>query len=585
MQSMLSDIFADAFDQIGLDRRFGQVTESARPDLGQFQCNGALAAAKEAKRNPREIAQQITERLTRHPSIESLSIAGPGFINILLKDAFLARYANDMLQDERLSCPPTSTPRTVIIDFGGPNVAKPMHVGHLRSSIIGDSLQRLLRYSGEKTIADNHLGDWGTQIGMLITELRQRNPQLPYFDEQYDGAYPEQPPVSLGDLEEMYPMASKRCKSNEQDMAEAIQATAELQQGRPGYVALWRHFYDLSLRALQKEFERLDIHFDFWLGESHYKQRMEAMVERLKMEGKAVASEGAFIIAVSRDDDLKEIPPLLIEKSGGGYLYGTSDLATIEERVERFDAKEIVYVVDKRQGLHFEQVFRAAHITRIAPSDALLVHVGFGTVNGPDGKPFKTREGGVMKLGDLVERVNAKALERMAEAGVAKNFDEKERRGVASMVGLAALKFADLSNHRESNYIFDIDKFTQFEGKTGPYLLYTTVRIKSILRNAAERGIKGGAITAPGDAERKLLLLAGRLPDVLRIARESYLPNYLCDFAFTLSQEFNRFYRDCHILSEKDRATQGSWISIIRLMLAQLELILGLLGIQTPERM
>lgn len=583
--SLLTNAFSEAFRARGLDARFGQVVESARPDLCQFQCNGALAAAKAAKRNPREIAQSVLDQLGEHPMLSAASIAGPGFINIDVDDAFLASHVQSLANDKRQGAPATSAPRTVVVDFGSPNVAKPMHVGHLRSSLIGDCLQRLLRFLGERVISDNHLGDWGTQMGMLITELARREPNLPYFDPDYAGPYPDSPPVTLADLEQMYPRASKRCKAHEQDMAEAVTATAALQAGRPGYLALWKHFYALSFAELKREYDRLGIRFDHWLGESHYKQRMERLVERLKASGAATQSEGAWIVPVARPDDAKEIPPLLIEKSGGGFLYGTSDLATIEERVERFGAEEILYVVDKRQSLHFEQVFRAARATAVASDTLSFAHIGFGTVNGTDGKPFKTREGGVMKLSELVEQVTAKAAQRMAEAGVAEGFGDDERARVARQVALAALKFADLSNHRESDYVFDIDKFTRFEGKTGPYLLYSAVRIKSILRNVAEHGFEPGPVQPPTDPERKLMLLLGNAPDVLASARAAYLPNYLCDFAYSLCQEFNRFYRDCHILSEKDPARRGSWITLVRATLAELELFLEILGIQAPDRM
>ncbi len=584
LKEYLSGIFSDAFEAQQIDRKYGIVVESQRPDLGQFQCNGALAAAKEAKKNPRMIAQALVKQVEKNEAVESLSIAGPGFINITLADSFLSSHLEEIRSDSRLGCEPRLGERTVVIDFGGPNVAKPMHVGHLRSSIIGDSLQRLFRFLGATVHGDNHMGDWGTQMGMLICELRRRNPELPYFDENTHDEYPSEAPVSLSDLEEMYPTASSRCKGDEEAMSEALKATVELQQGRPGYVALWKHFVLLSVDGLKKDFQRLGVTFDHWLGESFYKDRMDALVAGLKETGNAEESEGAWVMRVARDDDTREIPPLMLVKSGGGYLYGTSDLATIQYRVEEFGADEIVYVVDKRQDLHFEQVFRAARKAGIAV-DVSMNHAGFGTVNGPDGKPFKTRAGGVMKLGDLMEQVVAKARERMDEAGVANEFSEEEREDVALKVGLAALKFADLSNHRASDYVFDIDKFTKFEGKTGPYLLYSAVRIKSILRNAAERNVSAGPIQPPTDAERNLMVALSHLPDVLNEASGGYLPHYLCDFAYALSQEFNRFYRDCHILNEKDTARQGSWMSLASLVLAELELVLGLLGIEVPERM
>jgi arginyl-tRNA synthetase len=585
LRSQLTEKFSQAFVRCGHDGRYGQVLESQRPDLGHFQCNGALAAAKSVKKNPRELAQQIIEILSADQSIKALSIAGPGFINITLHDEALASHCNAMATDPRLSCSQSSEPKSVVIDFGGPNVAKPMHVGHLRSAIIGDALQRICRFTGDNINSDNHLGDWGTQMGMLICELRKRQPDLPYFSQTPAQEYPGESPVAIADLEEMYPLASAQCKSDPAALAAAVEATAQLQQGHPGYRALWNHFVTISIAEMKRDFATLGVSFDHWLGESFYGERMNTMVRRLQSQGQAIPSEGALVIPVAESGDQKEIPPLILEKSGGGFLYGTSDLATLEFRMERFHADEVIYVVDKRQSDHFVQVFRAARITGIVPQTTKLVHVGFGTVNGPDGKPFKTRAGGVMKLKDLFALVNEKALQRMDEAGVAREFDPAERTEVAHKVGIAALKFADISNHRESDYVFDIDKFTQFEGKTGPYLLYTTVRIKSILRNAGEKSVTAGPLIPPGDNDRNLMLVLSQLPDVIQSVRENYLPNYLCDYAYNLAQEFNRFYRDCHILSEKDRARQASWISLIKLVLAQLQLVLGLLGIDTPERM
>lgn len=585
IKTNLSELFSKAFNESGFDGKYGFVVESQRPDLGQFQCNGALAVAKSAKKSPRDIAQIIIERLKKSVAIENLTIAGPGFINITLFDASIAQYINEIVHDDRLGCPAVIQKKNVVIDFGSPNVAKPMHVGHLRSAIIGDSLQRLFAFIGHKVTSDNHIGDWGTQMGMLIGELKSRQPDLPYFDAQYTGPYPEKPPISLNDLEEMYPIASRRCKEDAKLMNWAIDATDELQRGREGYQALWKHFANLSIPALKEDFNRLNIVFDHWYGESFYTDRMEKLVKRLKSEGYAIVSENALVLPVAQEEDTKEIPPVMLVKSNGGFLYGTSDIATIEFRRESFDADLILYVVDKRQGLHFEQVFRAVRKTGIAARDTILEHVGFGTVNGPDGKPFKTRAGGVMKLSDLIDQVTQKAETRMKEAGIAQDLSKKEYQDIAEKVGLAALKFADLMNHRLSDYTFDIDKFCRFEGKTGPYLLYTAVRIKSILRKAKESNVSSGDILAPDDQERNLMLLLGSLPDILNSATENYAPNYICDFAFNLSQEFNRFYKECHILREKDKALQGSWLALSELCLRELELILELLGIEIPERM
>jgi arginyl-tRNA synthetase len=585
IKAQLTELFSKTFKECGYESTYGLVVESQRPDLCQFQCNGALAVAKSAKHNPRDIAQNIIDRVKNSDILDKLTIAGPGFINITVTDNFIGNHINSINNDGRLGCPSLTQMKNVVIDFGSPNVAKPMHVGHLRSAIIGDSLQRLFTFMGYTVTGDNHIGDWGTQMGMLICELKSRQPDLTYFDSTYTGPYPEEPPVSVSDLEEMYPVANKRCKEDDKHMADAIAATDELQRGRKGYIALWKHFVNLSIPALKEDFSRLNIFFDHWYGESFYTERMKKLVKRLQAEGHAVISEEALVLPVTEKNDSKEIPPVMLVKSNGGFLYGTSDIATIEFRRETFNADIILYVVDKRQSLHFEQVFRAVRKTGIATTDTVLEHVGFGTVNGPDGKPFKTRAGGVMKLSDLIAQVTQKAEERMKEAGIAQDLSQEEYKDIAQKVGIAALKFADLINHRLSDYTFDIDKFCRFEGKTGPYLLYTAVRIKSILRKAEESNISRGEILAPQDQEKELMLLLSGLPDVLKNAEENYAPNYICDFAYNLSQEFNRFYKDCHILREKDKKLQGSWLALSTLCLKELELLLRLLGIEIPERM
>ena len=581
----LTAAFSRAFAACGLDPQFSRVIVSDRPDLGQFQCNGALAAAKAQKRNPRAIAEAIIGTLAAEELFSDLSIAGAGFINITVSDRFLAAHAEGMANDERLGCAYTSQPKNVIIDFGGPNVAKPMHVGHLRSTIIGDSLQRLFRFSGDKVTGDIHLGDWGLQMGMLICELKRRRPDLPYFDASSSGPYSGESPVTIDDLEEMYPAASARCKADEQEAEAARKATAELQGGRAGYSALWHHFVQVSVNALKDDFARLGVTFDLWRGESYYNDRLQGMVEELKAAGHARLSEGAVVIPVSLPTDKKEIPPLILEKSDGGYLYGTTDLATIGERTRELGAELILYVVDKRQHLHFEQVFRAARLVSFAGS-AALEHIAFGTMNGSDGKPFKTRAGGVMKLKDLISMVTESALARMQENRIAEDFDDAERQSIAHKVGLATLKFADLSNHRTSDYVFDVGNFSRFEGRTGPYLLYTAVRIKSILRKAKEEGLNPGRILSPSaPIERELMLNLSWLPEKIRNSCADRAPNYLCDYVYNLAQVFSRFYQQCHILSEKDSEVQASWLALSQLCLRELQLVLSLLGMDIPERM
>jgi len=582
----LTGLFSRAFAHCGHEPRFGRVVESQRPDLCQFQCNGALAVAKAARKNPRAVAQEIVAALDKGDIIGNLAVEGPGFINITVSDSFLSGLLDSVRRDDRLGLPRPAESKTIVIDYAGPNVAKPMHVGHLRSAIIGQCFCNLLRLCGHKVIADNHLGDWGTQMGMLICAVREKYPGLSYFDESFSGQYPQEPPVSIDELEKLYPQASARCKADPAAMDQALRATLELQNGRPGYLALWKHFVAVSVERLKADLDKLGVTFDYWLGESFYQERMKSLVKRLRDRGIARESEGALVVDVAAEGDTKEVPPLLLMKSDGAFLYGTSDLATLEYRMETFAPSHIIYVVDIRQGLHFTQVFRAARAAGIVNEKVSLEHAGFGTVNGPDGRPFKTREGNVMQLGDLLDMVYEKAFERMIEAGVAKDCDEDEKRDIARKVGLAALRFADLQNNRESDYIFDIDKFTQFEGKTGPYLLYSVVRIKSILRNAGEKGLSGGAISPPvTESERDLMLVLGRLPDVITSAADSLAPSVLCDWAYTTAQQFNRFYRDCHVLNEKDKSRQASWLSLIKLTLDELTLVLGLLGMEAPERM
>lgn len=588
MQSLLAtltSIFEETFEAQGLDRSFGEVTVSQRPDLGQFQCNGALPAAKQAKQNPRAIAQAIVDALKEKPIFSDLSLAGPGFINISLTDEYLEEWINRIASDDRLGCARTLDPRNVVLDFGGPNVAKSMHVGHLRSSIIGDSLQRLFRFVGDNVTSDIHMGDWGTQMGMLITELRIHQPDLPYFDPDYTSPYPDESPVTIEDLEALYPQASSRCKGDPEAMEAARIATMELQGGRPGYVALWKHFVKSSVTALERDYASLGIRFDLWLGESDANPRIPAMIERLTSKGLVETSQGAQVIHLPPGPGEKEVPPLILVKSDGGVMYGTTDLATIEQRVDELGADLIVYVVDARQALHFDQLFRAARITGIAPTGVELEHAPFGTMNGKDGKPFKTRAGGVMKLQDLIQMAREQAELRMQETDVAQDYTPEERSEIARKVGIAAVKYADLMNHRTSDYIFDLEKFTRFEGRTGAYLLYAAVRIKSILRKAAERGFTPGRILPPTERERELVLTLAGLPEAVAVTYEKRAPNYLCEYIYTLAQAFSRFFQNCHILSEENEALRASWLALATLCLRQFEFVLGLLGIEIPERM
>jgi arginyl-tRNA synthetase len=582
----LTDIASGAFAEGGYDRQYGKVDISDRPDLGQFQCNGALAAAKAHKANPRQIGQQVADILETHDAFRDVSLAGPGFINLTLTDAFLAAHTQGIAGDDRLDVDRIAVPQRVVIDYGGPNVAKPMHVGHLRAAIIGESVKRIARFLGHEVWGDVHLGDWGLQMGMLISELARRQPDLPYFDAEYDGRYPDESPVTIADLEEIYPAASATAQADVAIMETAREATFELQKGRPGYRALWQHFHDVSIAEMKADYANLGVEFDLWLGESDTQDRLPGIVDDLRAGGFAYESEGALVMDVAEADDKKEMPPLMLLKSDGAVLYGTTDLATIHQRVHDLKADVAIYVVDNRQGDHFRQVFRAAHKSGIAPESMHLEHAGFGTMNGKDGRPFKTRAGGVMRLKDLMQLVTDKATERMAEAEVAKDQGAEERAEIARTVGMATLKYADLMNHRTKDYVFDLDRFSSFEGRTGPYLLYTTVRTKSILRKAAEQGFGSGELLPPAtDAERDVMLKIAELSNVLQRAWDGRAPNHLCEYGFNLATLFNRFYHEHHILSEKDAARQASWLGLSETCVRTLERTLELLGIEVPERM
>ena len=573
----LSRAVGAAFAAEGLAASLGQVSLSDRPDLCQFQCNGALAAAKLAKANPRDIAGKIAARLKADPRFVKVEIAGPGFINLDLSDAALADFLAAPAAAEKHG-------RTVVLDFGGFNIAKPLHVGHLRSTIIGDCLQRLYRANGWKVISDVHLGDWGLQMGQLISEIELRGLAPVYFDAAFSGPYPDVSPVTMEDLEELYPAASAACKADPARLESARRATLALQDGRPGYRALWQHFVKVSEIGLARETASLGVTFDLWNGESSVQDALAPMLEDLKTRGLAELSEGALVVHVAEDSDKKPMPPLILVKSEGGVLYGTTDLATVIERVRDYDPDLILYVVDHRQHGHFEQVFRAAHKAGLN-GKAVLEHVGYGTMNGADGKPFKTRAGGVMKLYDLIAMATVEANSRLAEQGLGADYSAEEKADIARQVGIATIKFADLSNHRTTDYIFDLERFSKFEGKTGPYLQYAAVRIQSILRKAK---VEGHALDAPkvhSPEERALVLQLLSGSDAMIAAEEKRAPNILCDYAFELAQKFSRFYGAHHIMSEADAGLRSQRLGLCARTLGVLTAILGLLGIEVPERM
>ncbi len=581
----LSKLVGEAFVSEGLDHGLGAVKPADRPDLAQFQCNGALPAAKAAKKNPREIAEAIKLRLSGASVFAEISVAGPGFINLTLTDQFLSARTESLKDDEGLGGWRRPGPEKIVIDYGGANVAKPLHVGHLRAAIIGECLKRICRFAGDDVTGDVHLGDWGLQMGQLITELELRQPGLDYFKDDAEGPFPADPPITLADLEQMYPVASAACKADPERADKARAATKALQAGRPGYRALWRHFVDLSVTAMREDYTDLGVEFDLWKGEADADPLIPELTEDLKARKVIELSDGAQIIRVARDDDKKEMPPIIFLNSQGAVGYHATDIATIVDRKRALDPDRILYVVDARQRLHFEQVFRAAKLAGYF-DETRLEHLWFGTMNGKDGKPFKTREGGTLKLRDFIDMVTDKARERLAENGFAKDCDEAETEEVARKVGVAALKFADLSNPRTSDYIFDLDRFMAFEGKTGPYLLYASVRVRSVLAKAKAAGAgEAGAIHITAPEERDLALFLLGFADALREAYAKRMPHLLCDHAFQLAQAFSKFYAACRIVDEVDANIRGSRLALAILAGAQLDLILDLLGLEPPVRM
>ncbi len=586
LKEKLTDFVVEAFVKCSFDKQYGIVIESNRPDMCQFQCNGALAAAQQYKLRPNEIAQQVVNVLMDSEIFQSATVAEPGYINLIVNDAFLISHVEEMMRSEYFGCRQQSTSQSIVIDFGGANIAKPLHVGHLRAAIIGESLKRISRFLGHTVLGDIHLGDWGLQMGMIISEIERRQPNLPYFNSNYNDPFPTASPVTLTDLEEIYPMVSEQAKTDEEIMRAAKQATYELQQGKAGYKALWQNIRNMSIADLQNDYANLNVDYDLWLGESDTEPRIPGLIKKLQDGGWAYESQGAIIVDVTKPEDKKEVPPFILVKSDGAVLYSTTDLATIEQRVQDYSPDVILYVVDKRQAEHFRQVFRCAYKTGIAPISLNLEHIAFGTMNGNDGKPFKTRAGGVLKLKDLIQMITDKALEKMEKNDLAKDHSEEERINIARSVGLATLKFADLMNHYSRNYVFDLDRFSSFDGYTGPYLLYTCVRIKSILRKAKVEDFKSSDILNPkSDVERALLLKIAEFPEVVNLAFEKRGPNYLCEYVYSLASLFTSFYHKHHILSEENSLQQKSWLSIAYFSLKIIELNIDFLGMSSVEKM
>jgi len=579
----LSAHLGAAFAALGLPKNYGRVTTSDKTT--PFQCNGALAVAKAAKRAPRDIAALVVALLEDNPDIALAEIAGPGFINLEPSTGLLTKRAGELAADDRVGARNGETLEKIVIDFGGPNVAKPMHVGHLRSSVIGDSLQRLLRFRGHAVVSDIHLGDWGLQMGHLITELEDEQPDLPYFDAGIMDGFPDKSPVTIEDLARLYPLASGKAKDDPQRMARSRKATSELQAGRAGFRALLDHFISVSIAALKVDFAALGVHFDLWKGEAAVDPLIPDMIAQFKKDGHTELSDGALIIRVTEESDKKDLPPLILISSAGAALYATTDLATILDRRDNLHPDTILYVVDFGQSSHFEQVYRAAGKTGLFARDK-LEHIKFGTVNGTDGKRFRTRAGGVMRLSDLLSQAKQAAAKRLSEAGLAQDMDAGERAEIARKVGLAAIKFSDLQNVRTTNYIFDLERFTSFEGKTGPYLLYAGVRIKSLLRKAETAGVKPGSIMPKHKSEQKLVLVLDGFNRALAAAEAKRMPHILCDHVYILAQAFSKFYADCPVLQDGVPGdVKSSRLALSTLTLKQLEIGLDLLGIETPERM
>ena len=585
ISDFIAEELAAAFEAAGYDRNYAKVTLSNRPDLCEYQCNGAMAGAKAYHKAPIMIAQDVVAKLEGSGCFCDVQAVNPGFINLKLDERFVADYLDEMETDEDLGLNKTDNPKMIVIDYGGPNVAKPLHVGHLRSAIIGESVKRIARKMGHNVLGDIHLGDWGYQMGLIITELKERKPELPYFDENFKGEYPAEAPFTISELEEIYPTASGKAKEDEEYRERALHATYLLQNGHKGYTAIWNHIMHVSVNDLKKNYANLNVDFDLWKGESDAQAYIPDMIERLKKEGFAHVDDGALVIDVQEESDTKEIPPCMIQKSDGASLYGTTDLATLVQRVEDYHPDKVIYVVDKRQELHFVQVFRAAKKTGIVPSETELKFLGFGTMNGKDGKPFKTREGGVMRLENLIADIDEEMYRKIVENRSVKDKDAKD---TAKIVGLSAIKYGDLSNQATKDYIFDVDRFTSFEGNTGPYILYTIVRIKSILNRYVQEGgdlSAGKILPAVNASEKNLMLQLSGFAAMVENAFEEKAPHKICAYIYEVSNAFNSFYHETKILSEENQAQKESFLQLLQLTRRVLETSIDLLGFSAPERM
>ena len=582
---MISEEMGKAFEEAGYDAALGRVTVSNRPDLCEYQCNGAMAGAKQYHKAPIMIANDVAAKLQESKVFAEVSAVAPGFLNLKLTESFICEFLTGMAADEKFGMEPFAKQEKIIIDYGGPNVAKPLHVGHLRSAIIGESIKRICRYAGHDVIGDIHLGDWGLQMGLIIYELQLRKPQLPYYDESFTGEYPAEAPFTISELEEIYPTASGKSKEDAAYKEKAMEATFKLQSGVRGYRALWNHIIRVSVEDLKKNYENLNVEFDLWKGESDVQDLIPGMVDDMKKGGFAYLSDGALVVDVKEETDTKEIPPCMILKSDGAALYNTTDLATIQDRMAKYQPDKLIYLTDKRQDLYFEQVFRCARKTGLVKPETELIHIGFGTMNGKDGKPFKTRTGGVMRLEYLIKEINDEMFKKIMD-GHAESEEEAEK--TAKIVGLSAVKYGDLSNQASKDYIFDIDRFTSFEGDTGPYILYTIVRIKSILAKYKESGKEIDAAKireAQSAAEKELMLAVAGYNAMIKSAYEEVAPHKVCAYIYDLANAFNHFYHETKILAEEDTEKQAGWIALLNLTKNILETCIDLLGFSAPERM
>ena len=585
LSELITKEMEQAFTAAGYDAKFAKVTVSNRPDLCEYQCNGAMAAAKTYKKAPIMIANDIVANLQDSECFAQVDAVNPGFINLKLKSSFVTAFLNEMAGDDTLGVEKEANPKTILIDYGGPNVAKPLHVGHLRSAIIGESVKRIMRFKGNDVTGDIHLGDWGYQMGLIITELEKRQPDLPYFDESFEGEYPKEAPFTIGELEEIYPTASGYAKEHEEYREKALQATYLLQNGHKGYRAIWKHIMNVSVTDLKKNYKNLNVEFDLWKGEADAQKYIPGMVEMLKEKGFAHVDEGAMVVDVQEEGDKKEIPPCMILKSDGAALYDTTDLATLVEREELYKPDEVIYVVDKRQELHFVQVFRCAKKCGIVRPETGLKFLGFGTMNGKDGKPFKTREGGVMRLENLIREIDEEMYKKIMDN---RTVEEEEARNTAKTVGLAAIKYGDLSNQASKDYVFDVDRFTSFEGNTGPYILYTIVRIKSILGKYQQ---DGGIIEdlklqeATNESEKALMLEIAKFNEMINNVYAEIAPHKICAYIYDVANAFNKFYHETKILAEEDAQKKAGYIALLKLTKDVLETCIDLLGFEAPERM